>query len=161
MNLSEPWLSVVAVTGAVLGALALLLAVVTHRRQAAMLRRYRVLWGDGSADVATVLAQQSQRLATERSRIDDVESALAGLHDEVAQTLQHIAVVRYDAFGDMGGRLSFSAAIIDDRGDGMVLSSIHARGESRTYAKGIVGGTSDVTLTPEEQQALAAAREGE
>ena len=53
----------------------------------------------------------------------------------------------------MGGRLSFSAALIDDHGDGLVLSSIHARGESRTYAKGVVHGAGDVTLTPEEQQA--------
>jgi hypothetical protein len=85
---------------------------------------------------------------------------LAALRGDLAQALKHVAVVRYDAFGDMGGRLSFSAAIIDDSGDGVVLSSIHARGESRTYAKGVVGGRSDATLTPEEQQALAAARTG-
>jgi hypothetical protein len=85
---------------------------------------------------------------------------LAALRADIAQALRHVAVVRYDAFGDMGGRLSFSAAVIDDRGDGLVFSSIHARGESRTYAKGIVGGGSDATLTPEEQQALAAARTG-
>ena len=85
---------------------------------------------------------------------------LAALRADLAQALKHVAVVRYDAFGDMGGRLSFSAAIIDDAGDGVVLSSIHARGESRTYAKGVVGGRSDATLTPEEQQALAAARTG-
>ncbi len=85
---------------------------------------------------------------------------LAALRADVAQALRHVAVVRYDAFGDMGGRLSFSAAVIDDHGDGLVISSIHARGESRTYAKGIVGGDSDATLTPEEQQALAAARTG-
>ena len=57
-------------------------------------------------------------------------------------------------------QLSFSAAIIDDHGDGLVISSIHTRGESRSYAKGVVGGISEVTLTPEEQQALAAARTG-
>ena len=85
---------------------------------------------------------------------------LARLRGDLAQALKHVAVVRYDAFGDMGGRLSFSAALVDDAGDGVVLSSIHARGESRTYAKGVVGGRSDVTLTPEEQQALAAARTG-
>ncbi|GGL35945.1 DUF4446 family protein [Phycicoccus endophyticus] len=88
------------------------------------------------------------------------EGDLAVLRAEVAQALRHVAVVRYDAFGDMGGRLSFSAALVDDRGDGLVISSIHARGESRTYAKGVVGGTPDATLTPEEQQALAAARTG-
>ena len=85
---------------------------------------------------------------------------LASLRSDLEQALRHVAVVRYDAFGDMGGRLSFSAALVDDRGDGLVFSSIHARGESRTYAKGVVGGSSDATLTPEEQQALAAARTG-
>ena len=85
---------------------------------------------------------------------------LAALRADIAQALRHVAVVRYDAFGDMGGRLSFSAAVVDHRGDGLVFSAIHARGESRTYAKGVVGGGSDATLTPEEQQALAAARTG-
>ena len=89
------------------------------------------------------------------------DADLAALRADLGQALRHVAVVRYDAFGDMGGRLSFSAAVVDDRGDGLVISSIHARGESRTYAKGVVGGTSDATLTPEEQQALAAARTGE
>ena len=88
------------------------------------------------------------------------DADLAALRADLGQALRHVAVVRYDAFGDMGGRLSFSAAVVDDRGDGLVISSIHARGESRTYAKGVVGGTSDATLTPEEQQALAAARTG-
>lgn len=85
---------------------------------------------------------------------------LEALRADLAQALRHVAVVRYDAFGDMGGRLSFSAAIVDDRGDGVVLSSIHARRESRTYAKGIARGDCDTTLTPEEQQALSAARTG-
>ena len=53
---------------------------------------------------------------------------LAALRADIAQALRHVAVVRYDAFGDMGGRLSFSAALVDDRGDGLVFSSIHARG---------------------------------
>ena len=88
------------------------------------------------------------------------EADLAALRADLRQALRHVAVVRYDAFGDLGGRLSFSAAVVDDHGDGLVISTIHARGESRTYAKGVAGGTSDTTLTPEEQQALAAARTG-
>jgi hypothetical protein len=76
------------------------------------------------------------------------------------QSLRNVAGVRYDAFGDMGGRLGFSCAVVDDEGDGLVLSSIHARGDSRTSAKGVVGGSSEVTLTPEEQEALRAARGG-
>ena len=50
--------------------------------------------------------------------------------------------------------------VLDANGDGLVLTSIHGRSESRTYAKGVVGGDADSTLTPEERQALAAARTG-
>lgn len=108
-----------------------------------------------------------QRLRTVTARVARLERRspvgegdLADLRHDIAQALRHVAVVRYDAFGDMGGRLSFSAAIVDDAGDGLLVSSIHGRGESRTYAKGIVGGDADTTLTPEERQALAAARTG-
>ena len=45
---------------------------------------------------------------------------LESAEDDVRQSLRNVAVVRYDAFGDMGGRLSFSAAIVDDLGDGIV-----------------------------------------
>lgn len=102
----------------------------------------------------------SARLSRVEQRSPVGAGDLAALRHDIAQALRHVAVVRYDAFGDMGGRLSFSAAIIDDAGDGLVVSSIHGRGESRTYAKGIVGGDADATLTPEERQALAAARTG-
>lgn len=97
----------------------------------------------------------------ERARLAALEADVLAVRGDLAQALRHVAVVRYDAFGDMGGRMSFSAAIVDDLGDGMVISSIHARGESRTYAKGIVGGDSEVVLTPEERQALDAARTGQ
>lgn len=157
--MSPTVLTVVAVAALVASLAALALGWVAHRRHQVIERRYAVLWGEGEADVSTVLAQQARRLATERVRIDTVEARLDGLSGDLAQMLQHVAVVRYDAFGDMGGQMSFSAAVIDDNGDGMVISSVHARGESRTYAKGIVGGGSDTVLTPEEQQALAAARD--
>jgi hypothetical protein len=76
------------------------------------------------------------------------------------RAMRHVAVVRYDAFGDMGGMLSFSAALFDDNGDGLVISSINGRSETRTYAKALVGGQSDHTLSPEEKQAITAARQG-
>lgn len=153
-------LSYVAIGAAVVALIALLIAIGNRRKYSEMSRRYAVIWGDGEVDVTGVLSAQSKALRVERARITALESSVALLRGGLEQGLQHIAVVRYDAFGDMGGRMSFSAAIIDDRGDGMVLSSIHARSESRTYAKGIVGGKSDVTLSPEERHALDAARSG-
>ena len=75
---------------------------------------------------------------------------------EGADALRHLAVVRYDAFGDMGGHLSWSVALLDDGGDGVVLTSIHGRSEARTYAKNITGWTCEQQLSPEEVEAIAA-----
>jgi hypothetical protein len=59
----------------------------------------------------------------------------------------------------MGGRLSFSAALLDDGGDGIVLTAIHGRTDTRTYVKGILGGTAD-QLSPEEKEAITVALTG-
>ncbi len=69
-----------------------------------------------------------------------------------------MAVVRYDAFGDMGGHLSWSLALLDDGGNGVVLTSIHGRSEARTYAKNVTSWSCDQALSPEEDEALKHAR---
>lgn len=76
------------------------------------------------------------------------------------RAIRNVAMLRYDAFRDMGGRLSFSLALLDATGDGVVLTSINAHSETRTYAKVIHAGESTHDLSPEEQQVLADARDG-
>ncbi|MFL6108720.1 MAG: DUF4446 family protein [Marmoricola sp.] len=83
---------------------------------------------------------------------------VAALRAEAATALKHLAVVRYDAFEDTGGQLSWSLAILDDHGDGTVLTSIHGRTEARTYAKSISSWRCDQPLSPEETDAVAHAR---
>ena len=159
MDLTAAQTSTVAVAAGALAVVALGLALVAVVRLSRLRRDFAVLWAGGRTDVATLAAGQERRLAAVSSQLGGIRAELGVLRSDVAQSLRNVAVVRYDAFGDMGGRLSFSCAVVDDAGDGLVISSIHARGESRTYAKGIVGGTSEITLTPEEQQALTAARQ--
>ena len=69
-----------------------------------------------------------------------------------------MAVIRYDAFTDTGGQLSWSMALLDDSGSGVVLTSIQGRNESRTYAKNVVGWASETLLSPEEEDAITNAR---
>lgn len=83
---------------------------------------------------------------------------VAALRAEAAGSFRHLGIVRYDAFNDTGGRLSWSVALLDDAGDGVVLTSIHGRSEARSYAKGVTGWASDQPLSPEEDSAVAAAR---
>ncbi len=114
---------------------------------------------------ALVLAIVAVRRTTPRADGADLPTDVLGLRQEVAALraegsagLRHLAVVRYDAFGDMGGHLSWTLALLDDGGDGIVLSSIHGRSEARTYAKNIAGWTCDAQLSPEEDEAIAHAR---
>jgi hypothetical protein len=86
------------------------------------------------------------------------DADLAALRADLGQALRHVAVVRYDAFGDMGGRLSWSLALLDDGGNGVVLTSIHGRSEARTYAKNVTGWACDQALSPEEEEAISFAR---
>ena len=83
---------------------------------------------------------------------------VAALKAEAGDALRHLAVVRYDAFGDMGGHLSWSLALLDDGGHGVVVTSIHGRSEARTYAKNVSGWRSEQQLSPEEEEAIASAR---
>ena len=118
--------------------------------------------------VALVLSMVSYRTVTKRRRgVADspLPTDVAGLRDEVerlrsesAGALRHLAVVRYDAFGDMGGRLSWSMALVDDAGNGMVLTSIHGRSDARTYAKDIAGWAGTTPLSPEEEAAVGQAK---
>jgi hypothetical protein len=108
-------------------------------------------------------------LAAGRRGGAEVESPLptdvAGLREEVerlrrsaAGALRQPVVVRYDAFGDMGGRLSWSLAMVDESGDGVVLTSIHGRADARAYAKSLQGWSCEQPLSPEEEKAVEAAR---
>ena len=120
------------------------------------------------AVVAVVLAVVSLRRQARSGRggdVDELPEDVHGLRQEVAalraegkDALRHLAVVRYDAFGDMGGHLSWSVALLDDAGHGVVLTSIHGRSEARTYAKSITGWTCEQQLSPEEEEAVEHAR---
>jgi uncharacterized protein YlxW (UPF0749 family) len=90
--------------------------------------------------------------------VDGLRGEVQALRVEVTDALRHLAVVRYDAFGDMGGHLSWSLALLDDRGNGVVLTSIHGRSEARTYAKNVASWSCDQALSPEEDEAIKYAR---
>jgi hypothetical protein len=155
VDLSRQTVEVVAVGAAVAAGLALVLLVVALVRLRALRRAHDVLTA-GDSGTSFVEAVKAQRLETQALRTDvaHLRDDLSAARADLTDALRHVAVVRYDAFGDMGGRLSFSAALLDDAGDGLVLTSINGRSETRTYAKGVKAGASDQSLSPEETQAI-------
>ncbi|MFN8159059.1 MAG: DUF4446 family protein [Candidatus Nanopelagicales bacterium] len=151
-------LLVVAVAVAVLAVVVAVVALVSLRR---MRRDLTLLQADGDAPTfVQAVGRQTEQVRALRGEVDDLSALLARTRTELADAIRHVSVVRYDAFGDMGGRLSFSAAMLDDGGDGLVLTAIHGRSETRSYIKGVKAGQSDASLSPEEQQAITFALRG-
>ena len=74
-----------------------------------------------------------------------------------ARAIRDVALVRYDALKEMAGQLSFSIALLNAAGDGIVLTSINGRSETRTYAKTVAGGQGVQPLSPEEEQSVRSA----
>jgi Protein of unknown function (DUF4446) len=103
----------------------------------------------------------SRRAAQAVRECADLVHGAVGSHGTVdPRALRDVGIVRYDALNEMSGRLSFSLALLNTLGDGVVISSINGRAETRTYAKPIVVGKGAQELSPEEAQAVHSARLG-
>jgi hypothetical protein len=153
--------SIVAVAGAAAGVLGLGVGLGAVLRVSRLRNAYAAFAGDAeSGDVLAAMARHIDDVDGLRGQVVAVQRGLVDVRGELADAIRHVAVVRYDAFQDMGGRMSFSAAMLDDAGDGLVLTSINARSETRTYAKGVKAGASDQPLSPEEQQVVGFAFRG-
>lgn len=69
-------------------------------------------------------------------------------------TYQKMGLIKYDAFHEMGGKMSFSLAMLDERDNGFIINAMHTREGCYTYIKEIVDGNSIIVLSEEEQEAL-------
>jgi hypothetical protein len=147
-------LTVLVLVALLLGAIGCLLAGVALAREPARGRpRPR-----GRAAVLGARLRRRTAVAPPPLTTDQMTMQIHDLQLDAATALRHVAVVRYDAFADMGGHLSWSLALLDDQGDGVVLTSIHGRSDSRTYAKNVSGWSASQPLSPEEGEAVRFAR---
>jgi hypothetical protein len=87
----------------------------------------------------------------------DALTALSERTDSEFGAMRRVALVRYDAFTEMSGRMSFSLALLDDHGDGITLTAMTGRTDTRVYAKSVAAGEGEHELSPEERQAVASA----
>jgi hypothetical protein len=133
-------------------------AVLAARLRAAR-RTYAALLagGAGGEDLLAAVARQIEATDRLRGKLNLVGRETAQLRQRVSSLVGTVGLTRYDAFPDIGGQLSYSAAFLDEAGDGVVLSTINGRAEARSYAKPVRGGRSDHNLSEEEQAAIAMA----
>jgi len=146
MTFSDSTLTLLAMIAVALSVLAVLYSIVGGGR------RQRVAPSGLTGDEA---------VSALLGRIERIENAVRALNSTDKQqrvlidgSLRRVALLRYDAFEDVGGRLSFSCALLDDHGTGVMLTSINGRQDTRVYAKPVTERTSSYNLSVEEEEAI-------
>ena len=110
--------------------------------------------GQEGQNLAEVLTSHLEAVHLSTRRMDSLEQAVAVLQAQMPKSLQKVGMVRYDAFEDVGGEQSFSVALLDAKGDGIILTSVYSRMDVRVYAKAIQNGRASHALSQEEERVL-------
>lgn len=141
-----------------IAAVLLLMNLVQMWRWGRFMRRWKqLLTHSEGGSLEHTLYETLRRVSLMEETLKSHGNRLEQLQSQTNQCLQRVGLVRYDAFPDMGGQQSFALAVLNEHGDGVVISGIHSRQEMRVYAKPILKRTSTIGLSDEEHQALRAA----
>lgn len=136
--------------------LVLLALLLILMRQWALLRKsiFILKKGTDGQNMVELVAEHVEEVRDNSERVNELSRKHDYVLDVLAGTVQRVAVVRFDAFEDMGGKLSYAVAMLDDERNGVIFTSIYGRNENRTYAKAVASGRSAHTLSKEEEEAL-------
>lgn len=132
-------------------ALLLCLWLVLRTRRLARLGAFRP---QSPADLQASLVREIERIDELVRQVQDARGRLPNLERQASVSVQRVGIVRYNPFADTGGQQSFALAMLDARGSGFVMSSLHSRQATRVYLKQVIEGRSDTQLSDEEAQAL-------
>jgi len=133
----------------------LLVLVLWLTRQLSQLRKRVVgLTRGEDGDLGDVLGAHLDRVYELGREVERLGTRTNRLETAAPRAFQRVGLVRFNPFEDTGGNQSFALALLDQQGDGFVISSLHARAGTRVYGKAVARGTSETTLSAEESEAL-------
>jgi len=153
-----------AIAFGVLAGLVLLLLIgfiIQSARLGRAVRTYRELVRDqDSGTLHDRLVGSAEQAVRAGERMNEMEAMHAVIDRRTRRSLQHIGLVRFNPFDDTGSDQSFAIALLDDQRDGIVISSLHGRANTRIFAKSVADGASAHNLSDEESEAMRIAVEG-
>ncbi len=125
-------------------------------------RRFQAALGnlDSQQDLAQTLADYFHKLGVTAKTLDNLKSSYQHLAAIAGRSIQKTGIVRFNPFRDTGGDQSFVLALLDNRDNGFLMTSIHGREGTRIYVKSIIYGASRHQLSTEETKALKNAKLG-
>ena len=123
-------------------------------------KRYKIfMTGKNARSLEKTLIERLDQVDTLIEANATNEKNIQKLFSNMKFTFQKVGLVKYDAFHEMGGKLSFSLALLNETEDGFVLNAVHSREGCYTYVKEIIAGNSIIVLSPEEKEALDMAKQ--
>lgn len=154
MELTDTQLAAIIGGAVLLSLIALGVSATALVGQRRVRRAYSTFAAGRREDVLSLLERHINEVTELRGDVHTLREYAAQLRELDRVAVSRTGMVRYDAFDDMGGHLSFSAALLDERGDGLVVSAINGRTDTRVYAKPIERGDSRHNLSDEEVAAI-------
>lgn len=135
------------------------LLVISLRKISGLNKKYAAFMkGSNGKDLESTILTRFSEMDKMKTDIEYIYGKLNIACDMLLNTYQKMSIVKYDAFKEMGGKLSFSLALLDDKNNGFILTSVHTREGCYTYVKEIIKGESFVVLSEEERSALEEAK---
>ncbi|BBF44598.1 hypothetical protein lbkm_3313 [Lachnospiraceae bacterium KM106-2] len=133
-----------------------ILVIVLFVKSSKMKRRYNAFMnGADGKSLEEVIQKRFDEIDAIKEKLEDQDAKYAEVKESLLSTYQKIGIVKYDAFKEMGGKLSFAMALLDAEDNGFIINSMHSSREGcYTYIKEVLHGESYVVLAEEEQQAL-------
>ena len=156
-----PYVGVAVITLGITVVVLVVIAIVQSRRIGRLGRRLDGLTrGAEGRSLEAVLEAHLDKVFAVAREVDDLSARSSVLEANGRLAVQRVGLVRFNPFEETGGNQSFALAMTDANGDGIVVSSLHARAGTRLYAKAVVAGRSDAALSAEEAEALRMALGG-
>ncbi|WP_130838466.1 DUF4446 family protein [Lachnoclostridium sp. Marseille-P6806] len=115
----------------------------------------RFMRGADGRNLEEAVYEMFEENARIRDDLDRCGSQIGNIYYRLRSTIQKVGVVKYDAFAQLGGMLSYAVALLDENNSGIMINSVHSADGCYSYTKVIHNGKSDVELGAEEEQALA------
>lgn len=132
-----------------------MLHIIQSSRISKLMKRYEAFMeGKDATNLADAIEENFQQMEKLESSYQDAEVKMDKALSGITSTFHKLGIVKYDAFKEMGGNLSFALCLLDDNNNGFILNTMHGRESSYTYIKEIENGTAYSTLGEEEKQAL-------
>ncbi len=122
-------------------------------------KRYRkFMTGSGGKSLEKEIAAKFRRIGNLTEQVKDMNEQVDKVNEKLSDSYQKMGLVKYDAFNEMGGKLSFALCLLTESNNGFIINSMHSKEGCYTYIKEIIKGESFVLLADEEREALTQAK---